>query len=166
MFEPLTYTTFPTEMGWVGVLASENGLRKTTLPQATAYEAHLLLGDESDDAFWFPDALAEITEQLQRYYAGEPVTFTESLDINQATEFQLRVWEATRQIPYGETRSYQQIAQNIGQPQAARAVGQALKENPLPVIIPCHRVIGQDGDSGGFSGGLETKLALLKLEQG
>jgi methylated-DNA-[protein]-cysteine S-methyltransferase len=74
------------------------------------------------------------------------------------------VWEKARLIPYGETRSYMWLARQIGKPQAARAVGQALGRNPLPVIVPCHRVIASDGSPGGFTGGLHRKKMLLKLE--
>ena len=87
------------------------------------------------------------------------------IDWSRYTPFQKKVWEAVKTIPYGETRSYKWVAENIGNPRAARAVGQALKRNPLPGIIPCHRVIRSDGSLGGFSRGLKKKRDLLRAEE-
>lgn len=103
-------------------------------------------------------------EQLGAYFAGELTEFSLEL-APQGTPFQLKVWSALQQIPYGETRSYGEIAQAVGSPKASRAVGAANGQNPLPVIIPCHRVIGKSGDLTGFGGGLPTKIKLLDLEQ-
>ncbi len=101
--------------------------------------------------------------QLNEYFAGTRKTFDLKLAPT-GTEFQLVVLEALQDIPLGETRSYLQIAQQIGRPKAVRAVGAANGRNPLPVVIPCHRVIGADGSLTGFGGGLEAKLFLLELE--
>jgi len=101
--------------------------------------------------------------QLAEYFAGKRRSF----DLNlapQGTEFQLAVLAALQTIPYGETRSYLDIAIQIGRPKAVRAVGAANGRNPLPIVIPCHRVIGADGSLTGFGGGLESKLSLLQLE--
>ncbi len=103
-------------------------------------------------------------EQLQAYFAGELLKFNLKL-APQGTAFQKLVWQALLTIPYGETRSYGEIAQCIGQPTASRAVGAANGLNPIPIIIPCHRVIGSTGKLVGFGGGLATKEHLLKLEQ-
>ncbi len=91
-------------------------------------------------------------------------SFPDELDLSTATPFQRQVWEKTRLIPYGETRSYSWVAEQIGKPGAARAVGQALGRNPLPIIIPCHRVVASDGKLCGFAGGLGMKRRLLSLE--
>lgn len=104
-------------------------------------------------------------EQLTAYFIGCPVYFPDELDLSRATPFQRRVWQAARLIPYGQTRSYAWVAGQAGAPLAARAVGQALGMNPLPVIIPCHRVLASDGAMGGFTGGLEMKQRLLALER-
>ncbi|MBN1692717.1 MAG: MGMT family protein [Dehalococcoidales bacterium] len=96
---------------------------------------------------------------------GQRVDFPDKLDLQGATDFQRKVWEATKQIPYGQTRSYEWVAKQVGKPGAARAVGQALGKNPLPVVVPCHRVITCDGKSGGFGGGLAMKKRLLALEK-
>lgn len=101
--------------------------------------------------------------QLHEYFARTRRTFDLPLD-PRGTAFELRVWAALRTIPYGETRSYGTIAAAIGSPQAARAVGMANHRNPLPILIPCHRVIGADGSLTGYAGGLETKRRLLALE--
>ena len=106
---------------------------------------------------------AEVTRQLQAYFSGELKEFDLPL-APEGTEFQLRVWNSLRTIPYGETISYSQLAQKIGNPQAVRAVGLANGSNPIPIIVPCHRVIGSDGSLTGFGGGLANKQKLLALE--
>jgi methylated-DNA-[protein]-cysteine S-methyltransferase len=107
--------------------------------------------------------MRETVRQLQAYFAGELKAFDVPLELV-GTDFQKRVWEALRTIPYGETRSYSGIATQIGSPRAVRAVGAANGRNPIPVIVPCHRVIGASGDLVGFGGGLEWKRLLLDLE--
>ena len=108
-------------------------------------------------------AFVEVVRQLQSYFAGERKHFDLSLSL-QGTDFQKTVWTALRQIPYGETISYKALAQTIGKPRAVRAVGAANGANPIPIIIPCHRVIGNDGSLTGFGGGLPLKKRLLELE--
>ncbi len=103
-------------------------------------------------------------KRLRAYFTGRKVEFPDTLDLSVATDFQREVWDATRLIPYGETRSYTWVAEQIKKPRAVRAVGQALGRNPLPVIVPCHRVLTSNGGLGGFSGGLEMKRFLLRLE--
>jgi methylated-DNA-[protein]-cysteine S-methyltransferase len=103
-------------------------------------------------------------EQLQAYFVGELREFALRLEFS-GTPFQCRVWNALRSIPYGETRSYGDIAEQIGSPTAYRAVGLANGHNPIAVIVPCHRVIGANGSLTGFGGGLNRKRLLLDLEQ-
>lgn len=111
-----------------------------------------------------PDALAEtVFSQLNEYFAGTRTAFNFPC-APQGTPFQQKVWAALREIPYGETRSYKQIAEAIGRPKACRAVGMANNRNPIIIVIPCHRVIGADGSLTGYGGGLEMKRALLDLE--
>lgn len=105
-----------------------------------------------------------LREDLERYFSGEPVEFAQRVDLCLATDFQKRVWLETRKIPYGETRTYKQIAELVGSPRAYRAVGQALGANPVPILVPCHRVIGSSGSLTGFGSGLKTKEWLLRLE--
>ncbi|MFC1892761.1 methylated-DNA--[protein]-cysteine S-methyltransferase [Chloroflexota bacterium] len=158
----LKYVTFETDMGWVGILGSARGLCHTTLPQRSAKEARQLLSIK--DAAWSPHLFEDLVPRFCTYFNGRKVAFPDILDISEATLFQRRVWEVTRLIPYGNTRSYLWVAEQIGKPTAARAVGQALARNPLPIIVPCHRVLSSNGKLGGFSDGLEMKRSLLSLE--
>ena len=124
--------------------------------------------------FHFPEAavgvrndenglLVEAVRQLRAYFAGERREFRLPLD-PQGTDFQRQVWRELESIPYGQTRSYSQIAAAIGAPRAVRAVGAANGANPLPIVVPCHRVIGSDGRLTGYGGGLALKKRLLELE--
>ena len=160
----LKYVTFNTNKGWVGILGSTKGLLGTTLPQPSAQEARQLPGERANYAIWSPHLFKDLMERLTSYFGGYQVAFPDELDLSGATPFQRKVWEITRLIPYGETRSYLWVAEQIKQPGAARAVGQALGRNPLPIIVPCHRVVASDGSLGGFSGGVEIKRYLLSLE--
>jgi len=114
---------------------------------------------------WRPFAapFAAVIEQLRDYFDGRPVTFDVPLRLR-GSAFELRVWQALREIPYGHTVSYGELARTIGEPSAARAVGVANARNPVAVIVPCHRVIGADGSLTGYGGGLERKRRLLELE--
>lgn len=109
--------------------------------------------------------LAEAARQLAGYFAGELREFDMRV-CPSGTPFQLTVWEALRRIPYGETVTYGELARRIGRPTAARAVGRANGQNPLPIVVPCHRVIGADGTLTGYAGGLDIKSALLAVESG
>src|SRR5690606_4653700 len=111
-----------------------------------------------------PAALREARDQLNAYFAGTRRTFDLELDLR-GTPFQRKVWDELARIPYGETRSYKQVAEAIGHPSAVRAVGMANHHNPVSIIIPCHRVIGSDGRLTGYGGGLEIKTFLLELEE-
>ncbi len=153
-----------TSAGWVGLAISPKGLLALEYPRATREEALANLKGQWPEASLAQGAPKEIGEQLQRYYAGEPVAFQVKLDLEGYTAFQRRVWQATLKIPYGQTRTYSWIAEQIGSPRASRAVGAALAKNPIPIIIPCHRVIRNDGGLGGYGGGLEMKQSLLEME--
>ena len=109
--------------------------------------------------------LAEATTQLREYFAGTRTSFDLPLQMH-GNAFEQRVWAALRTIPYGETASYGEIAEQVGAPGAARAVGVANARNPIAIVVPCHRVIGANGKLVGFGGGLPMKRALLDLEQG
>jgi len=119
------------------------------------------------DPSWKEDRVffARTIRQLQSYFAGELKQFDVSLALD-GTEFQKKVWNALRTIPYGATISYGELAKKIGEPKSARAVGLANGQNPTPIIVPCHRVIGSDGSLTGFGGGIENKRRLLELESG
>jgi methylated-DNA-[protein]-cysteine S-methyltransferase len=102
--------------------------------------------------------------QLEEYFSGKRKKFSLPLDMR-GTEFQMDVWRALQNIPYGETRSYKEIAEQVNRPKAVRAVGMANHRNPISIIVPCHRVIGRDGSLTGYGGGLPLKRYLLELEQ-
>jgi methylated-DNA-[protein]-cysteine S-methyltransferase len=160
----LRYVIFSTEMGWVGILGSKAGLVRTTLPHPTPEVIRQQLGINQNRATLSPGRFESLIGRLSAYFDGHRVEFPDHLDLSAATDFQRKVWEATRLIPYGETRSYTWVAEQIKKPRAVRAVGQALGRNPLPVIIPCHRVLASHGGLGGFSGGLAMKKRLLMNE--
>ncbi|MBA7564430.1 Methylated-DNA--protein-cysteine methyltransferase [subsurface metagenome] len=164
MTQQLNYIIFNTDVGWIGILSSANGLLGITLPQRSAQEACQLLGNNVNHATWSPHLFDDLMERLRTYFSGHKVAFPDKLDLFRATHFQREVWEITRLIPYGETGSYAWVAEQIKRPKAMRAVGQALSKNPLPIIVPCHRVVASDGKLGGFSGGVEMKRYLLSLE--
>jgi len=103
-------------------------------------------------------------QQLNGYFSGTCKSFDLPLDFLEGTDFQRTVWSALRQIPYGHTRSYGQLAEAIGRPRAVRALGGAVGRNPLGILLPCHRVVGHSGALTGYTGGLDRKLALLRLE--
>ena len=119
--------------------------------------------DPEPDWIYNEKPFAAARQQLTEYFAGQRREFDLSLRLS-GTEFQMSVLRALQQIPYGETTSYAEIAERVGRPKAVRAVGAANGRNPIPIIVPCHRVIGSHGDLTGFGGGLDTKEALLRLE--
>ena len=160
----LSYTTFATDMGWMAILSSTRGLIRLTLPQDSAREARELLDSNLSHATRSPHQFEDIISRLRIYFGGCKVAFTDELDLSRATHFKRKVWQITRIIPYGESRSYRWVAAQIGQPNAMRAVGQALAQNPLPIIIPCHRIVASNGKRGGYSGGVKMKKHLLFLE--
>lgn len=153
-----------TAWGWVGIANSPGGLLALTFPQSTQAGALKPLLERWGGRPSYDDALDELKRELQQYFQGQRVLFNAVLNLREATVFQRRVWSAVRDIPYGETRSYGQIARQAGSPGAARAVGRAMATNPLPIVVPCHRVIGSDGNLRGFGGGLDLKRRLLELE--
>jgi len=119
--------------------------------------------DPETDWIYNEKPLAKARQQLEEYFAGTRKEFDLPLRIK-GTEFQVSVLNALQEIPYGKTASYGEIARRIGRPRAVRAVGAANGRNPIPIVVPCHRVIGSSGDLTGFGGGLDTKAALLRLE--
>lgn len=155
-----------TPLGWIGLSVGPAGVRRVILPRPSGEEAEAeLRGGEPTLDFSDQGALAPWLEPLQHALAGEPVDFSDwPRDWTSATPFQRRVWRATCQIPRGQTRTYWWVAVRAGDPRAVRAVGQALGANPLPLVVPCHRVVRTDGTLGGFTGGLEMKRRLLELE--
>ncbi len=149
----------PSPVGILKLISSDKGLTGILWENDTlgrvSFRSEI---EEKDNPF-----LLDAEKQLKDYFTGKLKKFSLKLNFV-GTEFQKKVWQALLTIPFGETRSYAQIAQQIGNPKAVRAVGAANGKNPLSIIAPCHRVIGTNGKLTGFAGGLETKAFLLKLE--
>lgn len=153
------YKLIDSPVGELKLVASERGLAAVLWKNDVVHRAHLnsQILDEKN-------VLLQKTEnQLREYFMGQRHSFKLPLDF-QGTDFQKEVWHALLHIPYGETRSYKEIAQQIKRPNAMRAVGAANGKNPVSIITPCHRVIGASGELTGFAGGLSTKAFLLALE--
>ncbi len=148
-----------TPVGRLRLVASEKGLAAILWPKDNP--RRVPLGDLVEDTT--NPFLIQTEAELTEYFAGKRNAFTVRLDFN-GTGFQKSVWQALLTIPFGETRSYGQIAVQLGKPSASRAVGAANGKNPISIIAPCHRVIGTNGKLTGFAGGLETKAHLLALE--
>ncbi len=141
---------FASDEGLVAILWENDSPRRVRLGEAVVDDRH--------------PVLVETERQLGEYFAGKRKTFSVALDMR-GTRFQKNVWEALVAIPFGETRSYGQLALQLGNPRASRAVGAANGRNPVSIIVPCHRVIGSSGKLTGFAGGLDTKARLLGLEK-
>ena len=151
------YTYLDTPIGSLLLAGDGTSLTRLGFPGGKMRRRHA--------AGWVEDAsrFSRAIEQLRAYFAGDLRQFDLPL-APAGTEFQRKVWSALRDIPYGATSSYGELAQAVGNGKASRAVGAANGRNPIPVIIPCHRVVGGDGSLAGFGGGLETKRHLLELE--
>jgi methylated-DNA-[protein]-cysteine S-methyltransferase len=157
----LFYDVFETPFGWVAALASEAGLRATSLPRPTSEQALAELGPQVKEAQGRPEALEAVRQGLQAALAGEATMPDLPLDFEGAPPFFRAAWLACLKIPAGETRTYAWLAAAAGRPGAARAAGQAMARNPLPLVVPCHRVVGSDGGLQGYGGGLDMKAQLL-----
>lgn len=156
---PYEYTLMPSPVGLLTLVARDGKLSAILWETERANRVRLGELHEANDS----PVLLEAQRQLQEYFAGTRNQFTLELDFT-GTDFQKQVWQALLTIPFGETRSYSQIAQQIGNPKAVRAVGAANGRNPISIIAPCHRVIGASGELTGFAGGLQAKQYLLALE--
>ena len=161
-----SYDLFETPVGWIGLLASDRGLRRLSL-KPTPQEAMEELGPEIEGATHLPSFTAQIQRCLEKFMEGDALALDEiELDLAGAPSFFAAAWAACRSIPPGETRSYAWLAAEAGSPRAVRAAGQAMARNPLALVIPCHRVIASNGDLRGYgAGGLGVKARLLELER-
>jgi methylated-DNA-[protein]-cysteine S-methyltransferase len=152
----MRYARVATPIGTLTLVAGDAGLRAVLWPgEASPAGA----AEAPDDA-----VLAAAAEQIRAWFAGERTAFDLPLDLSAATGFQRRAWLALAAIPYATTRTYGAQARALGAPRAARAVGAANGRNPLPIVLPCHRLVGADGSLTGFGGGLDVKRALLDHE--
>ncbi|MEE9278641.1 MAG: methylated-DNA--[protein]-cysteine S-methyltransferase [Myxococcota bacterium] len=162
----LATAEYDSPLGKLRVAATPKGVVRIALPRAggrgfAGWLGRALPGAERLD--WLPP-LDKVRQELDQYFARQLRSFAVPVDLR-GTSFQLDVWEALRAIAYGDTASYGELARFIRRPQAARAVGAASGANPLPILVPCHRVVAAGGKLGGYSGGLEIKRKLLALEQ-
>jgi O-6-methylguanine DNA methyltransferase len=153
-------------LGRIYVAATEQGLCSLSLPAhpVESFFGKILEAFQPNFFAQNPDPFQDLYRQLDHYLSGRAVRFEVPLDLR-GTTFQLQTWEALLAIPYGETCSYGEIARAIGRPKAVRAVGQANHNNPVPIVVPCHRVIGSRGDLVGYGSGLPLKEKLLALER-
>jgi O-6-methylguanine DNA methyltransferase len=164
--QTIYWTSVPSAIGECVLMATERGLCWLGTPGTPRTHGEQWVRKIYPDACVTNSThavLQQAAQELERYFAGEHIAFTCPLDLH-GTPFQRAVWQALCTIPYGETRSYADIARMIGRPTACRAVGAANGANPVAIIVPCHRVIGSSGDLTGYGGGLDTKAWLLQLE--
>ncbi len=162
MYNEFYSSYYPSPLGLLKIIFSADGVKKLEFVKKADIK------DKECNGLFFNkkevrDTYNLIYDQLNEYFTGNRSNFKLPILLS-GSEFQLKVWEELLKIPYGETRSYQEIAVSIGKKGAARAVGRANKKNPLPIIIPCHRVIGANGSLTGYTGGLWRKRWLLELE--
>ena len=159
-------TIFKSRWGWMGISETTKGIDAVVLPkasrQAVLSELRLSAGELLEGRK--SSRLREAKRQLIDYLAGARKSFNLPLDFSRGTSFQRKVWRTIRRVSYGWLRSYRWVAARVGGRQYARAVGNAVGANPMPIVIPCHRIVAQDASLGGFSGGLPTKRKLLALE--
>ena len=158
--ETLCYVRTPSPVGPLFLAASTKGLVRLEFE-----DRMLKINPHTTELHKSKSALAPYLRELDEYFAGERREFSFPLDLR-GTEFQLACWRALLEIPYGETRSYRDIAQAIGHAHAYRAVGMSNNRNPVAIVVPCHRVIASSGSLCGYGGGLDVKRKLLDLEQG
>lgn len=157
--EEIFYTVMQSPVGSLLLAATEKGVYRLQFDSSVSVT--------QSDQVWIEsrDHLKTCEEQLNAYFCGELREFSLPLDLR-GTAFQVRCWEALTRIPYGTTCSYGELAQEVGSPRAFRAVGQANHNNPVAIIVPCHRVVGANGTLTGYGGGLDLKQKLLRLERG
>ncbi|HEY4611559.1 MAG TPA: methylated-DNA--[protein]-cysteine S-methyltransferase [Bacteroidota bacterium] len=159
------YCSFKSKVGTIHIASTDKGVFRIDLPTHTKTEFLASLKKESNGAKIVESAAKHkrIAEELKRYFDGKLERFRSKLD-PRGTEFQLQVWNELRKIPYGTVISYKQLALRVGKPDGSRAVGHANGTNPLPIVVPCHRVLGSGNNLVGYGGGIKMKEYLLRLE--
>ncbi len=170
-------TVFKTHWGWIGLAATPKGVAAVVLPKPSRRAAeremngrgvihHAQDGRNKLRPYKTPahGIIQAAQSAIEAYLKGKSRSFNLPIDLDGQTPFQKKVWQMLQTIPYGRVRSYGWVARKIGKPRAARAVGAACGANPVPLLVPCHRVVAGDGSLGGFAGGLPNKRRLLKLE--
>lgn len=158
--------TVQTEWGWVGLAFSSEGMAGLVLPQSSRDQAwHRLVTSWPAGLEAEPVGSAEIVRKLQRYFEGKVVSFDVELDLRGNSPFFQHVWNVVSRIPYGYVFSYAQVAEMAGRARACRAVGNAMAANPVPIVVPCHRVIRSDGTLGNYADDPDIKRRLLEMER-
>jgi len=155
---------FHTALGWIGMEMSSNGITRLTLPQINEELAAAIIGATPKQHSPHKCISDNLVRDLQDYSLGKQVSFNGLAYILTGSPFEQNVWTICKSIPYGQTRNYKWLASELGNPNSARAVGNALGKNPTPIIIPCHRIIASSGTIGGFAGEISMKRKLLALE--
>jgi O-6-methylguanine DNA methyltransferase len=162
--EDLYYDYFESPMGRLWVAATSKGLCRVNFASSEEEFLTSLKEDTHGEPKRGKGPFKDLFERLEKYFKGEPTSFSDlPLDLR-GTDFQRMVWRAVTEIPYGKTSTYGEVAAKVGHPRAGRAAGSALKMNQLLIVVPCHRVVRSDGRLGGFSGGAEGRRRLLRLE--
>ena len=160
----LRYFTYNSPIGDIYVVSTEKGICRVDFKTSENELVQRLERKFRKDVIKDPNFFNSLITKLDRYFSGKPTRFTFPINFIEGTDFQKRVWRALLEIPFGEVRSYKQIAQQVGNPNAYRAVGSAVGKNPINFIIPCHRVIRSDGKLGGYGLGIDLKKKLLQME--
>jgi len=162
--DSVEYTFFESSIGIISLASRNKKIISLDIHSKNLYEVKKHLSALYPDGIESEQSFMTIKFLLDKYLKGEPVDFDVDIDISGESQFTQKVLRELQKIPYGKVRSYLWIGKRLGHTMAARAVGQAVKNNPIPIIIPCHRVIREDGSLGGFSLGIEIKKKLLSLE--
>jgi O-6-methylguanine DNA methyltransferase len=156
----LFYSRMDSPVGPLVIGVSEQGLAIIEFDQGEFPKGRLAQNAQWQES---PGRTEQVARELREYFHGKRRQFTVPLDLH-GTEFQRKCWKTLQKIPYGQTKTYADIARAVGVPQGFRAVGMANHDNPVPIIVPCHRVLASDGTLGGYGGGLDVKRKLLELE--
>ena len=164
--EEMTYDVFETDMGWVAIVGGDQGIVRASLPETSPGSALDAVQPEVGTAAHAPERHTDSRLLITAFCAGGPVDLADiPIDTRKVSPFFKKAWEACRSIPAGETRSYRWLAEQAGNVRAARGAGQAMARNKLALLVPCHRVVGSNGDLHGFGGaGLPLKSRLLAME--
>ena len=162
----IAYRIVKTRWGYCAFVAGDHGLVATFLPDGSRAAIRQLVRQRFQESQENIGLLPKLAEALRAYFEGRPTRFDVRLDLGAVTEFRRRALQACRRIPWGQTGTYADLARTAGSPNASRAAGSAMAHNPLPLVVPCHRVVRSDGSLGGFSSpqGVQLKRRLLQLE--
>ena len=163
--QQIYYTVYPWKFGDLFLASTERGLSNIEFSRVKSEKEFVAFFRDKFQISTNEQVFKNLIQKLDLYFKGQTVVFDDPIDLLWGTLFQRKVWNQVKQIPYGQTRTYGQIAAQLNQPKASRAVGAANGVNPIPIIIPCHRVVQTNGKLGGYSGGLDIKDELLRLER-